>query len=160
MRGVVDRDRGYKRIMQQALGVEQLECTVGVQGADALEDHGGISNVVLAGVHEFGAEIDTGNGIVSIPERSFIRSTVDENDGYRSMLRTLGEKVLVGKLTVHKALGLLGEKVTSDIKSRIEAGIDPPLAASTIRRKGSSKPLIDSGQLKSAITSEVRRAGT
>jgi hypothetical protein len=38
----------------------------------------------------------------------------------------------------------------------INAGIEPGLNERTIERKGSSKPLIDTGRLKGSITHEIR----
>jgi len=38
----------------------------------------------------------------------------------------------------------------------INRGIEPNLNAKTIKRKKSSKPLIDTGRLKGSITHEVR----
>jgi hypothetical protein len=53
------------------------------------------------------------------------------------------------------ALDRLGAKVAALLQNRISAGIDPPNSAATIARKGSSKPLVDTGQLKAAITWRV-----
>ena len=67
-------------------------------------------------------------------------------------------------MDVRRALGILGAKAQADIQARIRAGIAPPLAASTLRRKlaltrkgakGEPKPLIDTGQLVASITYRV-----
>lgn len=157
---IKDIDHGWRGIFRRAMGAAQEKkiVAVGVQGAKAEEDHGGISNVRLAGVHEFGAEIQTARGVIKIPERSFIRSTVDEHGAYREEVSSLAAKVLTGALNVTRALSILGEKVSSDIKSKIENGIDPPNAQSTIDAKGSSVPLIDTAQMKNSITYQVKNA--
>ena len=59
---------------------------------------------------------------------------------------------------MHQALTLLGEVVSKDIIATINRGIRPGLKKSTIKRKKSSKPLIDTGRLKGAITHQVRGA--
>lgn len=158
---VIDIDKGWRGILQRVVAAAQEKkmVTVGIQGSEADEDHGGISNVRLAGVHEFGAEIQTSRGVIKIPERSFIRSTVDDNAGYKEPIAALAGKVLIGALTAGKALALLGEKVSSDMKRKIEKGIDPPNAQSTIDAKGSKKPLIDTAQMKNSITYEVKANG-
>jgi hypothetical protein len=51
---------------------------------------------------------------------------------------------------------LIGMRVVGDIQDRISDGIPPPNSPITIARKGSSKPLIDSGQLRQSISFEVR----
>ncbi len=51
-------------------------------------------------------------------------------------------------------MGLMGERFAKESRRRFETGGDPkwtPLALSTIRRKGSSRPLIESGALKDSI---------
>jgi hypothetical protein len=45
------------------------------------------------------------------------------------------------------------------IKQRIANGIAPPNSPYTIARKGSSKPLIDTGQLRNSITYQVEIGG-
>jgi hypothetical protein len=102
----------------------------------------------VASFHEFGT--------VNTPERSFIRATVNE---HRDELKTLSKKlqasILTGKMTAKQALGLLGEKMQAEMINRINEGIEPGLDPKTIERKGSSTPLIDTGQLKQSIRYKV-----
>ncbi len=109
----------------------------------------GMSVASIAAVHEFGST--DGN----IPERSFIRATMDENKGYFTEVtkRMLVEIMFGGE--IRKALGFIGQTIASEIKKRITKGIPPPNKPSTIRAKGSSKPLIDTGRLRSSIAHEV-----
>lgn len=107
--------------------------------------------VEIATIHEFG---------MGVPERSFIRAFVDENEALiKKKIRTLGKKIVKGTLSSKQALDILGVWLTGKIQSRIAKGIPPALAQATIDRKGSSKPLINTGQLRSSITHEtdVRR---
>lgn len=106
----------------------------------------------VAIIHEFGAG--------PIPARSFIRATLDEKRAEIIKLQVaLAQQVLLGKLTAAQALAQLGAKVASMCQARIVAGIAPPLAASTLRRKGAkSTPLIQTGQLRSSITFAVEGA--
>lgn len=155
--GLRDIDRGWKALKARISGVDKMSVTVGVQGAKGAAMHaGGISNVRLAGVHEFGATITTPWGKIVIPERSFIRSTMIENSKrYESLVKRMLNLILDGKLDAPKALALIGEKITSDMKRKIERGVPPANADSTIAAKGSSTPLVDHGQLKNSITYEV-----
>lgn len=103
--------------------------------------------VEIAALHEFGAP---GAGI---PQRSFVRGTVDAQKGaIQKLQKTLATQVFKGKIDRTKALDLLGMRIAAMIKKQISVGISPPLAASTVAEKGSSKPLINTGQLRSAIT--------
>lgn len=100
--------------------------------------------VEIANEHEFG---------LGVPERSWLRDWVDENEAMiRNDLRRAAMRIIEGKLTAHQASDLLGTKYVAAIQTRIANGIQPPNAPSTIARKGSSTPLIDTGQFRSAIT--------
>lgn len=112
----------------------------------------GSSTALIAAVHEFGAP-DKG-----IPERSFMRTSLEQN---RNKRKTLNEqnlkKVLNGGMSVDAALGQLGLMASSDIKEQIKNGSFTPLKAATIKRKGSSKPLIDTGQMRQSVTYELEK---
>ena len=54
---VTDKRKEWNRILKTFAGPGDPAVKVGIQGAEASADHGGITNVGLAVVHEFGAEI-------------------------------------------------------------------------------------------------------
>lgn len=108
----------------------------------------GLTVLDVATFHEFG---------LGVPERSFLRGYVDENKArIRGMIKSLATMVQQGKLDQDTALEKLGLTIVGEIQKRIAKGIPPPNAESTIARKGSSTPLIDTGQLRSSITHKVR----
>ena len=150
---VTDKDRGWKTILKNARKASDANyAAVGVIGTGAAENHDGITNAELASVHEYG----TLDG--RIPERSFIRATIDEQrDAYRKLAKTLSEKIIDGKLVKTQALDLLGVRAVADIVRKIRSGLEPDITDVTKDRKGSSKPLIDTGQLVQSITHAVRR---
>lgn len=124
----------------------------GVVGPQAEADHGGLTNALLAMYQEFGTD--------KIPARSFVREPFAEHKAqYLAGLRELLPQVVEGKMTARKALGLIGLKMSADMKAAIIKGIPPPNAESTIAAKGSSTPLIDTGKLLSSISHEVVVAG-
>jgi phage gpG-like protein len=104
--------------------------------------------VVIAATHEFGA----GN----IPERSFLRVPLRANqDAYAAIFKRGLPQVISGQLTAGQIMEQVGARAAADSQEAISAGIAPPNAPSTIARKGSSKPLIDTGRLRQSITYEV-----
>ncbi|MBD1228380.1 hypothetical protein [Xenorhabdus griffiniae] len=131
--------------------MEKVRVYVGVPASkNQRNNETGMSNAEIAAAHEFGVP-------GHIPERSFLRSTVDENkekaanllaNSIRETLLTDGDKTA--------PFALVGGKMAGEVKRKIQAGIDPALNPKTIERKGSSKPLIDTGQLVQSITYEVR----
>lgn len=107
----------------------------------------------VAAAHEFGTD--------QIPQRSFIRATVDLKAAEITALQEkLAAQVAEGKITPEVALERFGVTVQGMIQARIAEGIGPALAPETIRRKGSSKPLVDTGQLRSSITYQVTPGGS
>lgn len=97
-----------------------------------------------------------------IPQRSFIRAWFDESQDFiAETLRSQMRLVVAGKITAEVAADRIALAFEGSVKQRISRGIPPPNAPSTIRKKGSSKPLIDKGQLRNAIRgrAEVETTG-
>ena len=110
----------------------------------------GLSLVEVALIHEFGAPA------AGIPQRSFLRATIDEHaPDIRRLILAVAARALDGAITPAQALDQIGSKVAGWVQTRIDQGIAPPLKPETIARKGSSKPLVNVGQLKAAITWKV-----
>ena len=149
---IKDRDRGWKRLLRK-LRKSPPDLTVGVHGEQDARNGGGIGNVGLAAVHEFGS------ARARIPERSFLRRTIDEKQStYLRMSYRLGAKVYAEKsFTLRDGLEILGAKVASDVRRtiRLTPGDWPALKPATIRRKGSSKPLVDRAELIRSIKHKV-----
>lgn len=147
----IDRDRGWRRIereVRRSRGKPHVQ--VGVFGVEAAKDHGGIPNVDVAAIHELGLD-------PRIPERSSIRGTVDERrKRITTAIRKSADLTLQGLLSMHAALERVGLYVQGQIRQRISTGIPPPNAPATVARKGSSTPLIDTGQLRASIDYEVK----
>ncbi len=123
-----------------------------------------IGMLELTAIHEFGSPA------ANIPERSFIRSTLANK---RPEINQVIETVVGGALkqvlasedasgdeieaASKQALGKLGAKVAAMIKRTIRdrettGPEDQALQQATIDAKGSTLPLVDTGQLIAAIT--------
>lgn len=101
----------------------------------------------VASIHEFGAP---GAGI---PARPFLRPAFDENrDKIQRVQERALKMVLDSRLTVRQGLGLIGEAGVALVKRQIRKVKEPPLQPATIARKGSSQPLIDTGQMLNSTT--------
>ncbi len=151
---VIDRDLGLRKLIEQLAGLSDApSVVVGVTGS------AGSELVVIAASNEFG----TADG--HIPERSFLRSTVDDHENeILDDLQAATEAVLDGRSTTDREFGRVGEKWVGVVKERIAAGIEPENAPSTARAKGGPDatpddvtPLIDQGRLRNSITHELRR---
>ncbi len=95
---------------------------------------------------------------VNIPERSFIRSTFDEkNDYWMDFLERQIERVCELEISAREVFERLGAIIVGDIQKKMNDLRSPKNASLTIANKGSSNPLIDTGELKRRVTWKVVR---
>lgn len=93
---------------------------------------------------------------IVIPERSFMRSGVDEALGdLEKLIETVTLQVVMVKITPWQAYEAIGAWMVSRIQDKIKAIQGPPLHPMTIKRKRSSKPLIDTGRMWQSVTWRV-----
>lgn len=142
--------KGIKGISSLIGGPNQVK--VGFPAGEA--DGGVIERAVW---QEFG----TSRGI---PERPFMRNAMRNNrDSYKAAMKaaaaTIIEQAALGKSAAdekREALKKLGVLAQGDIQAEITSLRTPPNAASTIRQKGSSNPLINSGEMRAAVTFQIK----
>lgn len=147
---VKDVDHGYKKLVAsiEGLGSPIIEVGILESKADEADGKDGATLIDVATWAEFGTETE--------PARSFLRAFFDENqERCRTAIKILLQKVVAGTLTREQALDQFGLWAVGQIQKRIVAGIAPQNAPSTIEKKGSDKPLIDTGTMKSAISFKV-----
>jgi len=152
---VVDVDRGYKKLrawFRREGRRRGSHALVGLRSdgpGGAEHSGGGLTVAEIGSVHEF--------GLGSAPERSFIRATFDDNaEKYVRLSQRLAGRLIDQRGgNVTQALTQLGQVGVADIINRINKGIPPELQEATKERKGSSKQLIDTGQLKQSIDFKV-----
>lgn len=149
------KDLGFEAIKKRLLALNKSFVTVGVhqeqnirQGADGAT---GANMSLIAWVQEFG----TSDG--RIPERSYMRSTIDEEqERIASLIKKGVVSITVDRMSQRQALSIVGQFVQTAIQKKITSLRDPPNTPSTIAQKGSSNPLIDTGQLRASIQYDVR----
>jgi hypothetical protein len=95
------------------------------------------------------------NGI-TIPARPFLRGGIRTNLARFSRLSArLLRQVAEGATTLRGALETVGVDAAGAVKRYITSGALQANAPSTIKKKGSSQPLVDDAQLRQSITSVV-----
>lgn len=136
-------DKGYKAIMSEVDLLNKLSVNVGIQS----ESGEGVAE--RAFFNEYGTR--------TIPERSFMRTAFDESlPDINNTVDRLVSGVMSAKIAAQTAANVLGERHQGQIKAKIKSGTFTPNAESTIARKGSSKPLIDTGEMLNSIRYEVK----
>lgn len=106
--------------------------------------------------HEFGVNIKKSTTKIRIPERSFIRSSYDENRNKFSNYDNYLEAVLDFKISVDDFFNIIGNACVNFIKEYIKHGDFAQNSSLTLEnKKPKTKPLIDSGRLINAVDYEV-----
>jgi hypothetical protein len=147
-------DTVWRHVYARVMALSKLELNVGVLvskgGARSVGDD--LTLVELAAIHEFGSPA------ANIPERSFIRRTFYERvpNELRVVCGRIAKAITLGAMGARQGMNTLGAWAAAQVKNTItQTDIPPPLASETVNRKGSSKPLVDTGQMLNAISWEV-----
>lgn len=147
---VLDRDHGWRQIRKalvEQLGSTAIDIEVFIPGDPTQE--GTVAH--YAAINEYGSA----DG--HVPQRSFLRATITERSAaYIEALKRALRRVATTGEAIDPIMQKLGLVMLGDVQRRIAAGIDPPNAPSTIAKKGSSTPLIDTGALRQALVVEVK----
>lgn len=127
----------------------------------------------LAGIHEYGCKIPVTDKMraylhtqglhlkastefITIPERAFLRNGYDLNrDGAISSAESVLPTVLDGSMDSIRFLEMVGLILSSGIKDFATSLDSPPNHPFTTERKGSSNPLVDTGDMIGSIIYKV-----
>lgn len=154
---VRDIDHGWRRIVKEVRKMDNAHVKVGFPidkhakvTSKSMKKVGGplvmLEIIVIAAVHEFGAPKK------NIPERSFMRTAFDENIPEIEAIKSREyDRIITGKSGIYRSLDKIGVWFTAKVKKKIKDIKIPPLKPATVKRKGSSNPLIDSGQMIQSV---------
>lgn len=123
---IVVRQDNRAAIKRRLAVLQKAKITVGIHAKDA-PTGGPINAATIASIHEYGA--------AHIPARPFIGPTV--RIGKDQYIRIMGDaaRAVVRGAPARAVLDRLGLKVTSDVRATIDAGLNPALAESTIKKR-------------------------
>lgn len=151
--------RLQRALLLESAAAKESHVKVGIiasKGGKASVGDGGLTLIELTAIHEFGSPA------AGIPQRSFLRSTFARPEVHRDMVELcakLTQQVIHG-MPLERALGLLGAwsvaRIRETIDQRLTKGPEPQEnRPSTIKKKGSDLPLVDTGRLKQALAWKV-----
>ncbi|OGU55480.1 MAG: hypothetical protein A2V66_11950 [Ignavibacteria bacterium RBG_13_36_8] len=145
MRKAIIIDRGWNKIKASCYTLDKSYVKVGYPAEDKEErKEFNLTNTELAMFHEFGTK--------RLPPRPFVRLSFDNaRVKINTFVNKTIDKIITNKMNVSTGLdhlGLFGKNIIQAFFPLIQ----PPLKPLTIARKGSSKPLIDTGQLRASVT--------
>jgi len=151
-KGVKDTDFGMDSIRKEIEAFKHMGVKAGIVEGSGNVD--GVSIADYAAWNEFG--VPGKKKKWRIPPRPFIRGWV-ENHGeeIKQTIDKLYDLVAGGRLTASTAIKRLGQFAQDGIKRYIISGAFTPNSESTVKQKGSSRPLIDTGTMRNSVRYEV-----
>lgn len=129
-------------------GLRSGKVKVGFQRGDSHSSDGNTVSVAqIAAYNEYGTD--------SSPERPFMRPAIFENRSHiQEAIRRIARNQLRGEGNFERSMDRVGVWTVNKIRAKIVSVRSPPNAQSTIQRKRSSNPLIDTGQMKQSVRSK------
>lgn len=167
------------KIQAELQKLESMTLVIGPQGED------GSDIQMIATVNEYGATIEItpkmaawlavqarelglpkktekGNGYITIPERSFMRSTFDNDAALKKPFEQFDAAVMqifTGEGTALQAANVLGNALVAAIKHTMRSNVGPANSEFTLARKGEGKgTLVDKARLFQSIGYEIKTA--
>jgi hypothetical protein len=145
---VIDKDKGFARIMKTELEAEGSVSVGWFSGAGETDEGTPIASIAV--FNEFGTR--------RIPERPMVRRTLEEHgQRYQAQVAHMKRAIHAGVLTWEALLYRLGLMVRNDLVMMITSAKEwaKPNAPETIKQKGSSSPLIDTGAMRNSVWFEI-----
>ena len=135
-------DHGFDNIIRQALKLDGKGVKVGIRRGKG--SHDGTDMLDIAVYNHFGT--------ATIPARPFVSDCAEKNAGQiKEAQKRLVYRVYQGGLSAEGALAQLGAWYVNVQKGHILHGGWTPNAPATVKRKGSNRPLVDTGQLVNTV---------
>ncbi len=137
-----DKDMGMQRVIDE-INIEGGFVDTGVQPDEDEE------LLIIAGANEFGTK--------NIPARPYIRGAIDNSEAeILELAERYSGEIIDGTTSRYNALTFMGQFIEGLIKRYMINLRTPKNADSTIKKKGSDNPLINTGLLVGSIRYEVK----
>nr|DAN79986.1 MAG TPA: virion morphogenesis protein [Caudoviricetes sp.]DAO80758.1 MAG TPA: virion morphogenesis protein [Caudoviricetes sp.] len=140
-----------RKLMREIEKLVSKEVCVGFKAGENSDDNGvDICNIAIW--NELGT--------TRSPARPFMRKSVDENiDKINNFLKRTKRDILSGK-SAEEVLKMIGIFQKDLIQEKITNGSFVPNTPYTIRKKGSDKPLIDTGRMRQSVNYVIKEKGS
>lgn len=144
---ITDTDPGFHALLSSLSTLRRSKIEVGVLPS-AGRNSEGVDLVDVAVWNEFGTR--------HVPARPFMRIAADRNESiWNCYAEQCIDAALQNGADINHTFSVLGEQIKRDVQLVFGSGEITPNKPATIRRKGSSVPLIDHGDLRRSIDYKV-----
>ncbi len=147
--GFTDLTPEGRRYFRELQKMTEMEVRVGFQGDEKYED--GTTIAEVAAYNEFGSS-DT-------PERPFMRQSFENHESELQTACDAANRLVSSGGSADQALQQIGVVAKGLVQEEIVNGGFAPNAESTIKKKGSEQPLIDTGTMRQSVNFVVKRRG-
>ena len=132
-----------RRFFAELERLRRLQVRVGFEQGQAFSEEG-VDMVDIAAWNEVGN--------VHTPARPFLRKSVDENEArINSFCQQQFRELTVGRISSQSVLSRIGAMQVGLVQEKITDGDYVPNSQSTVQKKGSDKPLIDTGRMRQSV---------
>lgn len=132
--------------------LKKMIVRVGYQRGEEVSEEDGADLCDIAAFNELGTS--------GIPSRPFMRDSVDKHaEQINAFLKQQLALLAQGKTTADKIFKSIGVFQKGLVQKEIVDGEFEPNAPSTIRRKKSDKPLIDTGKMRQSVNFVIKNKG-
>lgn len=152
------KDNGFKKAMGEIAKLSRHPyLLIGIQSDAGVHPDSDFTYANIGATHEFGTKRAGAGNRVFIPARPWLNPTMTEGKkDFEVFQDKLANQMLNGKLTLEDLMDRLGLKIQSAMRAKVSSNIAPPNTIMTIKRKGSTRTLIDTGLLRSKISYLMR----
>ena len=137
-----------KRYFKELQKLANLEVQVGFQAGVAAEKNG-TDLVEIAAYNEFGSS--------TTPARPFMRQSFERHQDQLQKACDAVNQTISNGGTAEQGLNQLGVMCKGLVQQEIVDGGFAPNAPSTIKKKGSSQPLIDTGTMRQSVNYVIKK---
>lgn len=127
--------------------LQRMEVHVGFQSGEVSYE-GGADLVEIAAYNEYGTS--------ETPARPFMQQSWENHEDELKQLCQQAYNIVTNGGTAEEACRVIGVAGVGIIQKEIVEGSFEPNAESTIRKKGSDRPLIDTGQMRQSVKYVVK----
>lgn len=166
---LIVKDTGWDEIVKEHKKLDGVKVKVGLFGSGdpdsnlaargAIQTFGAkitITDKMRGYLHFIGIHVKKTTTQIIIPKRPFMQNAMDMNEA--NLLDFIKKQYILflnDKINLNMFLNRIGLKHTDQIKLSIKRGNYAKLHPVTTARKGSSKPLIDSGEMLQGVKHKV-----
>lgn len=144
-----------RRFMKELQELGRLQVRVGFQAGKGKDDDG-VDYCDIAAWNELGTDPKKGKGI---PSRPFMRDSIDKHEDEINAMLGGQVELLKGGVPARQILHNIGMMQVDRMQMEIVEGNFVPNAKSTIRKKKSDKPLVDTGRMRQSIHYVICKKG-